>query len=345
MFEIKICWEKYFVFVITSFLCISCSLPPTLNLKEREFNKIPRKIVWFQIAGFSEDHLSLLKYAGSRVGLKLNLENNHCLGKMWRYNLFKLRPNAFESFMSQMTGRKNFKSNCEDFEIKPFWRYFKKERKRVGIFERGPVNFSFQNAFSCRKGEKNFYKEGVHYWFSKKRRKEKSSKMFHYLENSSIKDEGIYYDRSCHKGYCENNLVGNIKSLYERWTENKDSFVFIIRDFKYLSELRKKNILGVKEILFEIEEIYAYFLNKMGEEKNLLVLLTGASPLRFEFPSTGKEWFNYEKKGKNILYKRTSLMAPIFATGASAENFCGLYHETEVFKRLMWTQNRKKFIE
>ena len=322
-----------------------CSSPKTLNLKGKSFDVPPTKIVWFQIAGFSEEHLSLLKYAGSQANRKLSFENGHCFGKAWRYNIFKLRPNAFESFMSQMTGRRNFKSNCEDFRVKPFWLYMEGEKKDVGIFERGLAKFSFPNLNSCDDEGQTFYQKKARYWFSLRRPLRKNEQTFHYLENTPFSKKGVYYDRSCHKKYCDSGFVGNIKSIYERWAKNKESFIFIIRDFKYLSELKKKNILKIKRMLFDLEEIYSFFLDKLGKQDDLLVLLTGASPSKFEYPLSGRSWFDFEKKGKNILYRRPSLMSPIIASGASAENFCGLYHESEVFKRLLWRSSAGKLIE
>ena len=35
-------------------------------------------------------------------------------------------------------------------------------------------------------------------------------------------------------------------------------------------------------------------------------------------------------------------MSPIMATGASSENFCGIYHEAGVFKRLLLAMGFKK---
>ena len=335
-------WLRGLIFLPFFF---GCSSPSTLNLKGKSFNLGPTKIVWFQIAGFSEEHLSLLKYAASQENRKLSFENSHCFGKAWRHNVFKLRPTAFESFMSQMTGRRNFKSACEDFKIKPFWLYMDGKKKDVGIFERGSANYSFPNLSSCYDEGSGFYERKVRYWFSLIKSLRKNEKTFHYLENTPFSEEGFYYDRSCQKKYCDSGFVGNIKSLYERWAKNKDSFIFIIRDFKYLSELKKQNILKVKRMLFDLEEIYSFFLEKLDKHEDLLVLLTGASPSKFEYPSSGKSWFNFERKGKNILYKRSSLMSPIVAAGASAENFCGLYHETEIFKRLLWKSGTGKFIE
>ena len=74
----------------------------------------------------------------------------------------------------------------------------------------------------------------------------------------------------------------------------------------------------------------------------MLIIFSGSGSKNFEFPGPGRSWFDYEKSGKNIIYKKDSLMSPIIATGASSENFCGIYHEAGVFKRLLLAMGFKK---
>ena len=117
-----------FVFLVFIFGCASS---PTLNLRPKDFNVKSQKIIWFQIPGFSESHLSLLKFSGSNPSRKLSFERSHCFGKTWRYNLFKLRPASYEGFMTQMTGRKSVKSECNDFAKKPFWSYLNLKNSNI----------------------------------------------------------------------------------------------------------------------------------------------------------------------------------------------------------------------
>ena len=124
---------------------------------------------------------------------------------------------------------------------------------------------------------------------------------------------------------------------------DKKSFVFIIRNFNYLKALKNKNILEVRNLLLELEELHAFF--KDEKEKEMLIIFSGSGSKNFEFPGPGRSWFDYEKSGKNIIYKKDSLMSPIIATGASSENFCGIYHEAGVFKRLLLAMGFKKEFE
>jgi hypothetical protein len=72
-------------------------------------------------------------------------------------------------------------------------------------------------------------------------------------------------------------------------------------------------------------------------------MVTGAESLPLEFPLQGKEWAEFEKTGKNVIYKNTSLMSPVLARGPMAENFCGIFDEAEMLKRTIYKPEAKKF--
>ena len=75
----------------------------------------------------------------------------------------------------------------------------------------------------------------------------------------------------------------------------------------------------------------------------MLVMVTGAESLPIEFPIQGKEWAAFDKTGKNVIYKNPSLMSPVLARGAMAENFCGIFDEAEMLKRTIYKPERKQF--
>jgi hypothetical protein len=123
----------------------------------------------------------------------------------------------------------------------------------------------------------------------------------------------------------------------------KDQFqsFFLFRDFNFLKALKKKDIGDAKETLQEIERVVNWVKSQKGD--NVLVLVTGAESLNIEFPKEGKEWAEFEKSGKNIIYKNSSLMSPVFAFGPMSENFCGLFDESEMLKRVMYHPENKQF--
>ncbi len=115
----------------------------------------------------------------------------------------------------------------------------------------------------------------------------------------------------------------------------------MVRDFNFQKALRKKDIVFAKESLQEIERI----LNVVQASKrnDILVLVTGAESLNIEFPKEGKEWAEFERSGKNLIFKNSSLMSPVIAKGPMSENFCGLFDESDMLKRLIYKPERKKF--
>ena len=136
-------------------------------------------------------------------------------------------------------------------------------------------------------------------------------------------------------GSCFNNALENVTKVYESVKRSSPLSIFIVRDFSYLDSLKKRKITKAREILSQLEQILAYFLNESEQGKDTLVLVTSGEAYQLEFPAMGKKWAQYEKKGRNVLYKRSSLLAPIFASGARAENFCGIYEESEIINRMI----------
>ena len=112
----------------------SCSIIPTLNLKSHKFNNLPKKIIWIQLAGLSFDHLAMLRFSKSESKEMSSLETSSCIGRVWNYNLYDLRPNPYQGFMTQIVGKNNINSNCQDFTYKPIWNYFQQMGYQTGIF-------------------------------------------------------------------------------------------------------------------------------------------------------------------------------------------------------------------
>jgi hypothetical protein len=73
------------------------------------------------------------------------------------------------------------------------------------------------------------------------------------------------------------------------------------------------------------------------------VIITGAEGLELDFPKEGKDWSEFERLGKNINIKNPTLLSSVFAKGPMAENFCGLFDESEIIKRILYKPMGKKF--
>lgn len=335
---------KLTLYAASIFLFLGCARMQTLNMEPHKYSERPEHIVWIQVAGFSEEHLPLLRLNNPEVSFQTNLEQVDCMGKMWNYNFYQLRPNAFSSFVSQINGSQNIKNSCEDYTMIPAWEYLREINYDVSLLENGAdTTQSLDQSLGCSNNKMlnlnhvRFYKMGQ---VSKA-----EDKTFHYQDSLEEQNknfaEGIYYDRSCQRGICFSSLSNNFRSLWKLFTKDRAKTFFLVRDFNFQKALKKKDIGLAKESLHEIDKLIAII--KAEEKDGVLVIVTGAEPMPIEFPKSGKEWVEFERSGKNIVYKNTGLLSPVLAKGAMAENFCGIFNESEVLKRVLFKPEEKKF--
>lgn len=334
---------KIFFFILILVLA-GCARVQTLNLQPHAYSERPKKIVWFQIAGFSEEHIPLLKFNVADSSNKTSFELSDCLGKTWSYNLYELRPNAYNSFMSQTTGSKNIKGTCEDYEKPGVWTVLGEFNYSASILENGlDQKQSLEAALACP-NNKLIDLSKIRLWRMGPS-SEQAKKTFHYQDPPAQLSEsmkpGLYFDRSCQKGLCFSSLSNNFKSLWTMMGKEAPSNIFVVRDFNFYQALKKKNVNEAKESLQEIDRMVSWI--KKESDNSALIIISGAETYPIELPAQGKEWAEFEKSGKNVLYHRPSLMSPVLAYGAMAENFCGLFDESEMFKRIIHKPANKEF--
>ena len=335
--------KKNYILLLFLFF-LGCARTQTLNLQPHFYSERPNQILWIQLAGFSEEQIPLLKFNSAEADYKSHLEQVDCVGKMWSFNLFQLRPSAHLSFLSQMTGTKNIQGKCNDFENPSLLSKFEEFGYAVSILENGAIGGqSLESALMCPANnflsvEKiRFYKMGTDL--------EGNKKSFHYQDSleqvSQFVKPGLYFDRSCQKSLCFSTLSNNFKTLWQQNLKTYSKNLFIVRDFNFQKALLKKDLSLAKEALLEIERIVGDI--RKNQNNQLLVVISGGESLPIEFPFQGKEWGEYAKSGKNLFYKASSLMSPVTATGPMSENFCGIFDEVEIYKRLLFKPQDKKF--
>lgn len=335
---------KRFLLPFLFIFAASCARVQTLNMKPHAYSERPQHIVWIQIAGFSEEHIPLLKFNVADAAHKTNMEQVDCVGKMWNFNLYQLRPEASKSFTSQMTGSKNVGGTCADYETKASPVYLQEVGYEVAFLESGTaIEQSLERSLGCSNNKMvnltymRMYKMGAGATAAQKN--------FHYQDSPDQVSEsmkpGLYIDRSCQNGICYSSLSNNFKTLWTRLTKDRLKTFFIVRDFNFQKALKKKDLTLAKESLLEIDRIIGSLPVERADE--ILLLVTGADSLPLEFPLQGKEWAEFEKTGKNIIYKNASLMSPVLARGPMAENFCGIFDEAEMLKRTIYKPEGKQF--
>ena len=322
--------------LITLLLVISCAQVTSLNLKRHQFGQLPTKIIWIQVAGLNEEHIALLKYSYPSSDSKTSFEEFLCVGKAWEYNLFDIRPSYQASFMSQMTGKKRIRDNCEDYKLKPIWSYMLDNGYKAGIFEgEMALSESVLQSKSCKENE--FLKNTTVWKMSQLTNSSQTSysnELFHLSEKKVFNTDKIYYDKSCSTGECYSTFARNVESVYSTFSKNNENHLFMVRNTNFQKFLMKSDIAKAKEELVQINQVISYFQEIAKKRNDLLVLLTSAAPRGVEFPRRGKEWERFEKTKIVKIDRNTKLIAPVMASGARAENFCGIFEQSEVMTRI-----------
>ena len=322
---------SYFLMTIA---ILSCAQVTSLNLKKHQFGKIPTKIIWFQVAGLTQEHLSLLKFGYNSYSQITAFEESLCVGSTWEYNLFDLRPQAKNSFLAELTGKANIKNTCSDYQIKPIWDYLTNQNYKVGIFE-GEVSAkdALTNADTCSTEKAKSYLDPVIYW-SMTRRPNKEAKLFHINEEAKFIKGSRYYDKSCMSGKCYTHLSRNIEKTYVSFQKNAGNYLYLVRNFNYLKAIKDRNFKKALSELNEINIALKFFQGIAAKNSDMLVLVTTAEGQNIDLPRSGAGWKNFEKRTKFLKNSHSKLVSNVFASGARAENFCGMYEQNDILKRM-----------
>ena len=314
----------------------ACTNTNTVNLIPHNFDQRARHIIWPMISGLGEEHLGLLKMDPNSLREKSSFEQTLCFGKFWNYNLFELRPTPLLGFLSQVTGSKNIKNACDGMKQRPIWNLFHSIGHTAVILESGVhPSESFESSKSC--GPNDFLSKSALI-----RMHEGEGKEFHFQREMSFEAGDILYDKSCQKDICFADFAHNAKAIWAN-LKTLPASIFIIRIEDYGKALAEKNTAAAQKILTKIDGLLRFFMDEL-EENKAMALVTSSGVRNFEFPERGEKWWDFQNSGRNLLYRRRSLMSPAWAMGLGAENFCGLYEESDIFNRILW-RPMKSFIE
>jgi len=323
-----------FIFLILSSL-ISCSHTESLGTRDFTFQQQPRLVIWFQIAGLSAEHLPFLKFDNSQQDMSNVVENMSCQGTLWSHNIYDIRPPIMSRFASQLSGSPDMVGTCEDLKQNFLWDYANQIGYKTYILENEEfADSSFERYFQCKD-------QNLPLTLIKMRKGTPAQDQFHYQEMKSSISKGVIWDKSCNDKSCFSGWQNNFKSLIGRVVQGEQKSFILFQDSRFLKLIKEHKIQEAKELFIE-------FFNQINwieklNLKNVLVMVSGTNSLPVEFPFKGKEWVGYEKKGANIVYHKDSLISPIWAKGSGSENFCGIYGEEDIVKRLFWTPDEGLF--
>ena len=328
-----------FLVVFISFLS-GCGQVKTINLKRHQFSTAPTQVVWLQVAGLKPEHFSMIRFGENTSEKVMAMEKATCVANLWNYNLYDLRPTAAESFYGQVYGSKNVSGQCRDYKRSPFWMGLAPQEYHVAILE-STNNFSWSDRKeACLDDQevaneiKSHYRRVGH--FKMQKSPTQSPLTFHYQEKKELQTGQKYYDRSCQSGECFARLSDNARFLWENFSTDYQRKILIVQDDSYLNALREQDYSKAQEILYEIEKTYAYFARIQSNRSDFLLILSSAEAVGLEMPKSIDDWTRFFSGGKNLVSKTTTLDSMLFAQGARAENFCGVYQEAEVAHRLRW---------
>lgn len=310
---------------------IGCAQVTSLNLRKHQFGLLPTKIIWFQVAGLEEEQIAMLRFQQS-AERKTSFERNICIGQSWNYNLYKIRNPAHLTFLSQMTGKKNIKGSCQDAKLRPIWSYIYRNGYATALLESGATPEESLVKFNKCGEEGLVFLSSVYYFL--RSQPTPGAETFHYSQDFKLEPNQFVYDRSCGKHSCESTLFEDFKSIYEKFSKVSQKHLVIIRDFSYLKALEKGDFAKARQILADIERTYGDAL-ELAESSDYLVMLSTAESKFVDMPDQGKPWFEFEKNNKNVSVKRTKLTNMVLASGARAENFCGMYEDADIFERIL----------
>jgi hypothetical protein len=327
---------------------MGCTQYATIGMKEHVFGLQPRKIIWFQIAGLSVEHLALLKFYRNKKETRSTYEASKCQGTMWTYNLYNLRQSDFFDFQTQITGKSALREYCESFKEKPLWSYLTSGLgfKNFLIEHHSDRNNTLLKGFDCQSTNSDYFENlvllkmgsrGLEYI---KKTYPNYLSPFHQASNKKYEGSKVLFDSSCREDKCTSDLASNVTSIFENSLKNQNKFSFIIRDFSFVKLLKEKKVGQAHELLEKFGSLIQYFRNNL-DEKETLILVSSSGVVPIEFPLEGGQWEDFERSGKFMTYKNKGVHSIVLSYGARSENFCGFYREHEVFKRIF--QGNRKF--
>jgi len=313
-------------------ILLSCAQVTSLNLQKHQFGRLPTKIVWIQAAGLTTEQIAMLKFSYPSRNELTAFENSLCIGNAWEYNLFEMRPSAYDSFLSQVSGKKNIKNSCEDYAQKPIWKYIYSKGYKVGIFE-GEADYkdSLIQSKSCNE-QSNYLKETT-YWTMNKSKKS-NPELFHVSDNGQYKEDTVYFDKSCLSGDCFTTSSRNIEGTFSKFTKNSRNYLYIVRNFSLKKALKSRNVKVIREELDQLSSTLKFFQDLASKQQDMLVLLTTAEGIEVDLPESGLAWKKFDASKAKLSVKNSKLLSPVFASGARAENFCGIYDQSQILSRI-----------
>ena len=131
----------------------------------------------------------------------------------------------------------------------------------------------------------------------------------------------------------------------KRDQKNKSRFLYLASDYQYLESIRNKDLSGIEERINDLEKMVTYFKKFSQTNSDTLFVLTTGNSVHFDFPKSGKQWRSFQRRGKYLTFGHSSLQGQAFAFGPGAENFCGIFEESDLLRRVLWSPEDRAIID
>ncbi len=322
--------------LILTCLTLGCAKVNTLNFKEHRFNKVPKKIIWIQIPGLDIEHIALEKFQYNDMKKTHVLEESSCVGLMWNYNIYDLRPGPANGLLSQVSGHQNIKGTCEDFDQRPVWNYLTQYDFKSIVLERSAA-FTMSKALSCQ--SKKFFEKTSLFWMGSQSRK--MEERFHFEKKITARPGVLQGDQTCKSKACLSSLKDNFSAIQASLLKDSSRFIFVIRDLSYWEAMQNKNLKQAKEVLFELSQLLKKIRSEFASSETSIIVSSTAANV-FEFPKQGDTWLKLNRSAKNFTFKSSKLLSPVWSYGALSENFCGIFNESDLLSRMLKVNTKKK---
>jgi len=321
--------KSLLIICIVLVIFANCSGVATLGTKSHIFASKAKHIVWIQVEGLTPEHFVLTSFDDQSS--EKQLQNFSCLGTMWNYNLFKLRPTGPEGFMSQALGSKNIKKQCRDIDRDPVWSFFQRVGYSAGLFYSGKEKSKKFDYQSCKEIE-SFTKNS---WVWRRQKKTSDRPYFHFQEKMMTSTPQTMFDKSCQQKGCEVPFAKHAFYAWKEFSSRNERTFFVVRDSRFKNLIIKKNLLEAKKRLNELLTL-SDLIKKENKKGSISVVMSSSGALKVDFPKKGKPWMMMEKGKRQNRYKSSSLNSYVWSFGPGTENFCGTFNESEMLKRFLW---------
>ncbi len=331
---------------------LSCTQVQNIGLKKHLFSIGPRKIIWLQVEGLHEEHFALLKMFNNGVDKKVSIEESLCFGKNWSYDLFSLRPSSVRRSLAQFSGS-NFLSPKEEIskdivdDVKRglIWRQVAYTGAKMVFFEQAREEKSLLNHFIMKEEETlkdlSFYRMDHHIQINPKKKK----KWFNTSLGEIPQEKGeIYYNYLCKQQKCKRHFSEEVIDFFVDFQKGRNNYLFIIRDTYLGDAIERDDKENIILALSELNQLISFFQEetKKAVNSDLLLLITSYNSKIPLYPKEGKHFSTPTDLTQMTFFKESSLLSPIWASGAKAENFCGLMEERELLNRMSFPEVRQK---